>query len=1132
MIRKLSLAMAIAAALSPIDAFALGVGEIHIKSALNQLLEADIELHSLAEGELDDVKVKLASPDAFSKAGLDRPYILTDLKFKPTRKKDGKAAIKVTSSNPIREPFLNFLIEINWSQGKLLREFTLLLDPPTTLKRKPPVVEPARVKEPLAPVKREPPPQPVAEEPAPKPKPKAPAGEVKGGDYTVRRNDSVWKIAERHRPKGVSMEEMMIALYRANPEAFYGGRIGNLKYGAIMRMPSREELGNLSYAQARNEYLAQVSAWQSTTYTETLVTKNPAQTPVPAQPKSQPAGESAVTPAPAVAPGKAVPEQDARVEILAAKPEGKGPAGDEAGKDQVENLKRDLLLAREATESVKQESGELKSRVKDLEGQVTGLERLIKLKNDQLAQMQAMAEAKEKAKQQQAAEKISEAAVAEKAQEQTRTPVAEGPKTEQEKMAEAMAKLSGGVPEKTRKPAEATEQSAETLAKGEAVKEPAEKAVETTGEVVRSAAEKAGEAIDTTGEAAKEAAEKVAGTTGEVVRSAAEKTGEAGEAAKEMAGKAVEATSEKAVEAAKKVVKEAGKAAGTSQGSGAKIIPAEQPGTIEAVPLVPEKAPAELAQPVERPPVEGAEGQQAATPPVQEQPPAEQTLPEQAPPQQAQEPVAEESILAQLLGSPLVLGGGVVALILALLLLMKGRGVQRKPIRGEEAIPDIPVSELTDDDSIPVSFEDSETLGRGRIHREEDEDTSSSFLTDFTPSELEQLGDETADVDPSSESDVYMAYGRYQQAQELMKEAVEREPDRDDLKLKYLEVLHASNAKAPFTEVAAKYAAEGLRERDPNGWNKIAKLGREFSPSNGLFTEIAAAMPAAGSAARAASPAPKAEKAKEKDDFEDFDLSAEGLDDTELSLSELEKQFASQTPVKAAKPSGSPLADLALDTSQQAGGQEFSELDFEGLDFGEGLEEEPLGDISAELTGLAPAAKGEKPKAPEPEESTFDFDLDALDFTDFGKGDGKGSGGSIFDTVPPVAKVKEEDFNFDLGDLNLDMEASEMSPDEIQGIPEPETQVFDLSSEGLDLDHLEDLSELRTETLDQESFGLFGLGDLPPTEQIDEIQTKLELAQAYQEMGDSEGARSILDEVLAEGNDTQKAAAKKMMSSL
>ena len=140
MFRKLPLALMMGAALAG-NAYALGVGGIKINSALNQRLNAEIELISSVEGELDDVSVGLASPEDFRRIKLDRPYHLTSLKFEVTTRKDGTPIVKLTSSEAIREPFLNFLVEVDWPNGHMLREYTVLLDPPVTIST-PPSPEP------------------------------------------------------------------------------------------------------------------------------------------------------------------------------------------------------------------------------------------------------------------------------------------------------------------------------------------------------------------------------------------------------------------------------------------------------------------------------------------------------------------------------------------------------------------------------------------------------------------------------------------------------------------------------------------------------------------------------------------------------------------------------------------------------------------------------------------------------------------------------------------------------------------------------------------------------------------------------------------------------------------------------
>lgn len=129
-VRNLVLAIAAATALTTEVAHALGLGEVRLQSSLNQPLVAEIELldaKMLAPGE---VVPSLASVEEFNRAGIDRQYFLTDLKFTPVLRPDGKSVIRVSSTKPVREPYLNFLVEVLWPSGRLLREYTLLLDPP------------------------------------------------------------------------------------------------------------------------------------------------------------------------------------------------------------------------------------------------------------------------------------------------------------------------------------------------------------------------------------------------------------------------------------------------------------------------------------------------------------------------------------------------------------------------------------------------------------------------------------------------------------------------------------------------------------------------------------------------------------------------------------------------------------------------------------------------------------------------------------------------------------------------------------------------------------------------------------------------------------------------------------------
>jgi len=138
-VRNLGLMVALwLAVLLPTSSLALGLGEIEVKSFLNQPLNAEIEVISARAGEIDDLLVSLASRDAFTRVGLSRPRHLSELRFAVNKSEDGETAvILVTTKAGVKEPFLNFLIEADWSKGRVLREFTILLDPPFYAEQQP-----------------------------------------------------------------------------------------------------------------------------------------------------------------------------------------------------------------------------------------------------------------------------------------------------------------------------------------------------------------------------------------------------------------------------------------------------------------------------------------------------------------------------------------------------------------------------------------------------------------------------------------------------------------------------------------------------------------------------------------------------------------------------------------------------------------------------------------------------------------------------------------------------------------------------------------------------------------------------------------------------------------------------------
>jgi pilus assembly protein FimV len=267
------------------NAWALGLGEIRLDSALNGPMRAQIELLSASPEELDNLVVALASQETFARYGLDRPYFLQDLAFEIVRT-DAGAYVNITSTTPISEPFLTFLVEATWARGRLLREYTVLLDPPTfappaAAETRPAVTAPQRsTPADSARIERQPPPQPAAREPAaqrrPTPAP-APATRTEprtvadvpaasfdtsaGGDYIVQRRETLWGIASRFRPDSrLTMNQTMLAIFEANPGAF-GGNINILRAGASLRIPSADDIYRIDRAYALDEARRQHASW-------------------------------------------------------------------------------------------------------------------------------------------------------------------------------------------------------------------------------------------------------------------------------------------------------------------------------------------------------------------------------------------------------------------------------------------------------------------------------------------------------------------------------------------------------------------------------------------------------------------------------------------------------------------------------------------------------------------------------------------------------------------------------------------------------------------------------------------------------------------------------------------------------
>lgn len=935
-VRKLVLAIAAATALSSGMAHALGVGELTLQSSLNQPLVAEIELLDVRDLSAAEMRPSLASPEEFNKAGVDRQYFLTDLKFTPIVKPNGKSVIRVTSTKPVREPYLNFLVEVLWPNGRLLREYTLLLDPP--------LYSPQAAAAPQLPV--------AAPAPAPRPVPSsaprasAPSAAAPtpraaaGGDYRTNANDTLWEVAQRTGGSG-SVHQKMLAIQDLNPDAFIGGNINRMKSGQVLRLPDDQQIARRSQSEALAQVAEQNSSWR--------------------QGRSAPAAAGArqidaTRRSTAGAAPSEVSNED-KLKLVAAEA-GKATAGSESGKANNAALANQLAVTQESLDSTRRENDELKDRMSDLQSQLDKLQRLIQLKDNQLAKLQADVSA----------------------------PAGQAPGNA----------AAGATPA----PATAATAPAETP----------------------SAAAPAAQAP---------AGNEAAPESAPVDPAAAQPTGEPA---------------------------------------------ADAPATETAPVPAPEAAPAEPAAPVAEVP---AQAPVAATP----------------------EPVEEDSALDNLLANPMMLGliGGSLLLALLLVLLIISRRNARKAEEEESSLSTYEEDTHAFDSDLELPADSLSDLPDDQIALSQ-------------PASEERVTAQTGDA--LGEADIYIAYGRFNQAAELLHNAINDEPHRTDLRLKLMEV----------------YAELGDREGFARQENELREIGGANAQVEQLKTRYPTMVVLGGSAVLASAAA--------ADDLDSFSLDDLALDEPEqpvaplppaaddafdLDLDALEAEFSAEPPAKTQNdaPRFDEIDTLSLDSdldlpSAVPGASKDEPLDFD-LDLGNEPvnRQEPggeLADFSLDLdTPATPAATKED-----------DFLLSLDDDADKPAND-------LSDLSAALDSDKGDDFGLPADfDLSLNDEPAEPSTGASFA-----AQLDDVTAELDQLaESLEQQGQQAPQDMQADHVPLDDDEDFDFLAGTDETATKLDLARAYIDMGDSEGARDILDEVIAEGNETQQQEARELIGKL
>ncbi|MHA6203086.1 FimV/HubP family polar landmark protein [Dyella soli] len=398
--RSLKLSVLLALALGSSQAAALELGQIQVKSALGQPLLAEIPLNPASPAELQDLSARLASAADAAQAGVAAGPTIP-LQFAVVDGGNGKKVIRITSSAPVNDPYLDLLVEVNNSTGKSLREFTILLDPPNSAASVPATSAPVQAAAKpsrraaaaaAAPASSQstaaapaPAPAPAAEakpaKPAPAPAPRVAAG---GSFGPVERGQTLSAIAHQTAPDGVDVNQMLLALKQANPDAFYRDNINALKTGAVLRVPSRDDAQAMAVAAAVAEVRRQNGDWRSgaartpTTVADAATRANASSAPT----ASAPAGDHL-----ALVPAKEGADSAA----------GRGGKAEKAEKGMAA-LHDDLLRSQEALTTLQQQGNELKTRLKDLEDINGKNERLLSLKDSEIAELQhKLAEARKAA---------------------------------------------------------------------------------------------------------------------------------------------------------------------------------------------------------------------------------------------------------------------------------------------------------------------------------------------------------------------------------------------------------------------------------------------------------------------------------------------------------------------------------------------------------------------------------------------------------------------------------------------------------------------------------------------------------------------------------------------------------------
>ncbi len=1116
----------------PGQLLSLGLGEIEVDSALNQPLNAQIGLISARADELEEMRVELAPANVFDRVGVPRPYFLTQLKFTPVSLPGGGTAIRVTSKDPVREPFLTFLVEVTWPKGRLLREYTVLLDPPEFAQQQAPqIATPV-----TAPVIQE---QVVEAEPVATPQVVTPTEVI-----TESTNDDVERLREQmDRELGIDDDATIAVTDVADEVAEEAVTIEPTVADSIEVESAVEEVEDavvetVAESQPVMEVADDVIIPEDIPGSEEIITSAPVETVNAEEIEAEVIAESEVYTEASVAGEHLVQSGDTLYKIAKNAKQSSAVSINQMmiaiqqanpnafARNNVNLLKKGAVLripnieeaqsasSAEARKMISQQNAlwrEYRSNVSQVAAKNIDAPELVDDKSTVVSE--AKQALKETTKKSEAVKQDLNILAAEDGkQSDSKMQVAGG---EELKKLQNEVTLTKELAESKSKEAEELKSRVEAL---ESMLEKKEKILNIQNQQLKDLQEQLGTEADKAAAAEKMLKEKAAQeATKPEVKSEAKP--EAKPIAKPIEKTIVEEVKKPVVEPlpefTEPVVAEQPISKPKLQPlpdweSLPEIEPVKEGVVAEATPTEkPTEVKPEEVKPLEKP----AEVKQVEAP----------KLPDNASEATSGVMGFATSIIERFKNVLLPLVGGAL-LLLGGLWFWRKKSVKTVELSG---LGEMPMELGEDDDHFDDILDETIVTPQTNADAEmnddvgsmddlglDDEDMGFSPTSDANDAEL---GEDVLD-----EADVYISYGLHQQAQDLLTDAITKEPNNNDYKAKLAEVYYSQKDSQAFEEYAEKI--KGEVGESSSQWQNIISMGKELAPTSALFAGAAALGVAAKSAI-------------DKPDQADVDIGLQTVIDNPLSDANLEDTFLDNDAGNENEDGldfniDDPMADELEDDPVASKIMEANEtsdiLNFEVDDLSDDILDDEDADADADADTVMDAMATGLHETASMDDLTQELeqigmqttmnDLKPLDLDESAMDD---VAASLDDTVA----MQADEFDIDTALTSPDPEeTAAYKPSSLEGdLGGDDTEQFDVSN--MDTEFLDPAEQTVAQTHTD-------LQELGPPSLIEEVGTKLDLAKAFVDMGDSDAAKETLLEVINEGDESQIKAAKDLMDKL